>query len=98
MPTIEQDIKLDFKDVLIRPKRSFLGSRKDVSVERSFEFKHSKKSWTGVPIIAANMDTVGTFAMAKVLGSKKIVTAIHKHYSLEVGFFGKVFLEKLVEE
>jgi len=83
MPTIEQDMKLDFKDVLIRPKRSFLTSRKEVSVERTFEFKHSKQSWTGVPIIAANMDTVGTFQTAKVLGGKHILTAVHKHYSLE---------------
>mmetsp|Transcript_25194 Transcript_25194/g.63404 ORF Transcript_25194/g.63404 Transcript_25194/m.63404 type:complete len:372 (-) Transcript_25194:264-1379(-) len=83
MPTLETDTKLDFKDVLIRPKRSFLSSRKEVSVERTFEFKNSQKSWTGVPIMAANMDTVGTFEMASVLAPKKIITAIHKHYSVE---------------
>ncbi|CAD7925225.1 unnamed protein product [Amoebophrya sp. A25] len=82
MPTIENDVKLDFKDVLIRPKRSFLSSRSQVSVDRSFTFKHSKAQWTGVPIIAANMDTVGTFEMANVLAARKVITAVHKHYTV----------------
>ena len=55
MPRIENDIKLDFKDVLIRPKRSTLKSRSQVELERTFVFKHSKLEWTGVPIMAANM-------------------------------------------
>jgi GMP reductase len=55
MPRIEDDIKLDFKDVLIRPKRSTLKSRSQVSLERTFKFKHSNFTWTGVPIMAANM-------------------------------------------
>lgn len=82
MVVVEEDTKLDFKDVLIRPKRSFLSSRKEVSLERSFKFKNSGATWSGVPIVAANMDTVGTFEIAKVLASKKILTCIHKHYSL----------------
>ena len=80
---IETDIKLGFKDVMIRPKRSTLGSRSQVSLERTFTFLHSKQTWTGIPIMAANMDTVGTFEMAKVLASSKLFTAIHKHYSLK---------------
>ncbi len=64
---IESDIKLGFKDVMIRPKRSTLKSRSQVSLEREFNFLHSDNSWRGIPIIAANMDTVGTFEMAKVL-------------------------------
>lgn len=84
MPRIENDIKLDFKDVLLRPKRSTLSSRSQVSVERTFTFKNSKQTWTGVPIIAANMDTVGTFEMVEGLGGRhKIMTAVHKHYSIE---------------
>lgn len=83
MPSIEDDTKLDFKDVLIRPKRSFLSSRSEVSLERSFEFKHSKKVWQGVPIIAANMDTIGTFEMAVELGRRKMIVCVHKHYSVE---------------
>lgn len=80
---IEEDLKLGFKDVLIRPKRSTLKSRSDVQLEREFTFKHSGQTWTGVPIIAANMDTVGTFAMAKALASFGVLTAVHKHYSVE---------------
>ena len=80
---IEEDLKLGFKDVLIRPKRSTLKSRSDVELERQFTFKHSGIAWSGVPIIAANMDTVGTFGMAEALASFDILTAVHKHYSVE---------------
>ncbi|WP_343192747.1 GMP reductase [Buchnera aphidicola (Taiwanaphis decaspermi)] len=79
---IESDLKLGFKDVLIRPKRSTLNSRSQVKLYRDFKFKHSGLSWSGIPIIAANMDTIGTFEMAKSLSSFKILTAIHKYYSI----------------
>ncbi len=79
---IEYDIKLGFKDVMIRPKRSTLKSRSEVNLEREFKFLHSPIVWTGIPIMAANMDTVGTFEMAQALSEKKLFTAIHKHYSL----------------
>ena len=78
---IETDLKLGFKDVMIRPKRSTLKSRSEVSLERNFNFLHSTSTWTGIPIMAANMDTVGTFEMAAVLAKEKLFTAIHKHYS-----------------
>jgi len=80
---IENDLKLGFKDVMIRPKRSTLKSRSQVSLERTFTFVNSGKKWSGIPIIAANMDTVGTFEMATALSQHQIITAIHKHYSLE---------------
>ena len=80
---IENELKLGFKDVMIRPKRSTLKSRSQVSLERNFNFVNSKKQWRGVPIIAANMDTVGTFEMAIALSKDKIITAVHKHYTLE---------------
>ncbi len=80
---IEYDIKLGFKDVMFRPKRSTLKSRSLVSLERTFKFMHTGQSWTGIPIMAANMDTVGTFEMAKALSGKKLFTALHKHYSIE---------------
>lgn len=80
---IESDIKLGFKDVMIRPKRSTLKSRSQVSLEREFKFMHSSHTWSGIPIMAANMDTVGTFEMAKALSSQKLFTAIHKHYSVQ---------------
>jgi GMP reductase len=80
---IETEIKLGFKDVMIRPKRSTLKSRSHVSLEREFKFLHCTTGWTGVPIMAANMDTVGTFEMAKALAQNKLFTAIHKHYSVQ---------------
>ena len=80
---IEHDIKLGFKDVMIRPKRSTLKSRSQVSLEREFKFLHSDVVWSGIPIMAANMDTVGTFEMALALKEQKLFTAIHKHYSSE---------------
>ena len=80
---IENELKLGFKDVMIRPKRSTLKSRSQVSLERNFTFVNSQKKWRGVPIIAANMDTVGTFEMAEALAKDKIITAVHKHYSLK---------------
>lgn len=83
MPRIDNDIKLDFKDVLLRPKRSTLKSRSEVELSRSFTFRNSGQSYEGIPIIAANMDTVGTFEMARALCKFSLFTAIHKHYSAE---------------
>ena len=80
---IEYDIKLGFKDVMFRPKRSTLKSRSLVSLERSFKFLHSTATWTGIPVMAANMDTVGTFEMAVALAKNQLFTAIHKHYSID---------------
>jgi GMP reductase len=80
---VDSEIKLGFKDVLFRPKRSTLKSRSQVSIERTFTFKNSGYTWTGVPVIAANMDTVGTFEMAEALAEHKCLTAVHKHYSVE---------------
>ncbi|WP_422133070.1 GMP reductase [Endozoicomonas sp. ALD040] len=80
---VEADIKLGFKDVLFRPKRSTLKSRSQVSLERTFKFVHTTREWTGVPVIAANMDTVGTFSIALALAEHKMLTAVHKHYTIE---------------
>ncbi|HTP66194.1 MAG TPA: GMP reductase [Geobacteraceae bacterium] len=80
---VDTDLKLGFKDVLIRPKRSNLKSRAQVLLDRSFTFLHSRRVWSGVPIIAANMDTIGTFAVAEVLAGHNMLTAIHKYYAPE---------------
>jgi GMP reductase len=82
---IENDIKLDFKDVLIRPKRSTLASRKDVNISRTYAFKWSGQTYSGLPIIAANMDGVGTFAMARAFreNGNGMTVALHKHYVFE---------------
>lgn len=79
---IESEIKLGFKDVMFRPKRSTLKSRSQVDLTREYTFLHTGKKWTGVPIVAANMDTVGTFEMAEALAKHQMLTAIHKHYSI----------------
>ena len=63
----DEDVKLDFGDVLIRPKRSTLVSRKNAVLERKFKFKYSSDIWTGIPIVASNMDHTGTIAMSHTL-------------------------------
>ena len=91
---IDEDMKLDYKDVLIRPKRSTLGSRKEVDLERSFIFRNYKsendKHFQGVPIMASNMDGVGTFEMADVLATGKIFSCLVKTYEAEelIEYFG----------
>ncbi|RZF33325.1 hypothetical protein LSTR_LSTR007670 [Laodelphax striatellus] len=83
MPNIVNEIKLDFKDVLLRPKRSILKSRSDVNLYREITFKNSKRTYKGIPLIASNMDTVGTFEMAKSVHKHGVFTAIHKYYTAE---------------
>ena len=89
---IDQDLKLDYKDVLIRPKRSTLKSRSEVSLDRSFTFRNyvpdfpdniEDYHYRGVPIMAANMDGVGTFAMADTLGAQDIFTCLVKTYTVD---------------
>ncbi|KNC87446.1 GMP reductase [Sphaeroforma arctica JP610] len=80
---IEEELKLDFKDVLFRPKRSTLRSRSEVTLAKTYKFRTSGLTYTGVPVMAANMDTVGTFESAAVLGNKQMFTCVHKHYSVE---------------
>lgn len=79
---IDNEIKLDFCDVLIKPKRSKAPSRHAVDLKRQYTFLNSKASWEGVPIVAANMMT-GTFAMARALAEQNLMTALHKYYSYE---------------
>ncbi|MED5231761.1 MAG: GMP reductase [Candidatus Thermoplasmatota archaeon] len=78
---VEHDVKLTFDDVLIRPKRSTLVSRSDVTLVREFKFRHSDSTWTGVPIVAANMDTTGLFSIAAELQKHQMVTCMQKFYS-----------------
>ena len=86
---IENEIKLDFKDVLIRPKRSTLASRNSVDVTRAFQFLHTGTEWNGFPLIAANMDVTGTLKMARALGRYGALTALHKYIGVDdlVAFF-----------
>jgi len=77
---INDDIKLDYSDVLIRPKRSTMNSRSDVSLKRTHTFLHSKEEWTGIPIMAANMDTVGTPDMHLALSNFDMITSPARHF------------------
>ena len=77
---IEDDIKLDYSDVLLRPKRSTLTSRYDVDITRTYKFKHSNAEWTGVPIMASNMDTVGTPEMHEKMLEYGMITCPARHY------------------
>ena len=79
---IEQDIKLDYSDVLLRPKRSTMGSRKDVELHREFTFRNSGQHYRGIPIMAANMQGVGTFDMAYALARKGLFTCLDKTYQV----------------
>ena len=81
---VQSEIKLDFTDVLLRPKRSTLTSRSEVSLERKFTFLHSKQSWKGIPIIVSNMDTVGTLDMLKVCSKNHLLTCLHKFIDIEL--------------
>ena len=72
------DIKLDYSNVLIRPKRSTITSRFDVYMKRTYKFVHSKNEWTGIPIMASNMDTVGTPEMYQSLKNYNMLTCFHK--------------------
>ena len=73
---IEEDIKLDYSDVLFRPKRSTLHSRKEVELKRTYKFKYSNNEWSGIPIMAANMDGVGELEVAKSLANFEMMTSL----------------------
>jgi len=81
---IEEEIKLDYSDVLFRPKRSTLKSRKEVDLIRTYKFKHSNKEWSGIPIIASNMDGVGELEIASSLAKHNIMTALTKQHDLQI--------------
>ena len=81
---IEEDIKLDYSDVLFRPKRSTLHSRKDVELKRTYKFKHSNNEWLGIPIMAANMDGVGELDVAKSLAKFELMTCLTKQHDIKI--------------
>ena len=102
---IDEDVKLDYKDVLIRPKRSTLGSRKEVDLERGYTFRNYKpdfpdtvthRHFRGIPIMASNMDGVGTFEMADKLAEANIFSCLVKTYGVTdlVNYFDNEFRER----
>ncbi len=80
---IEEEIKLDYSDVLFRPKRSTLSSRKDVDLKRTYKFKYSNSEWSGIPIMAANMDGVGELGVAEKMSEYDMITCLTKQHDLK---------------
>ncbi len=80
---IEEELKLDYSDVLFRPKRSTLSSRKDVNLKRTYKFKYSNNEWSGVPIMAANMDGVGELGIAEKLSEYGMITCLTKQHDVK---------------
>ena len=80
---IEEDLKLDYSDVLFRPKRSTLSSRKDVNLKRTYKFKYSNNEWSGIPIMAANMDGVGELGIAEKLSNYGMITCLTKQHDIK---------------
>jgi len=80
---IEEELKLDYSDVLFRPKRSTLSSRKDVNLKRTYRFKYSNNEWSGIPIMAANMDGVGELGIAESLSEFGMITCLTKQHDVK---------------
>ena len=80
---IEEELKLDYSDVLFRPKRSTLQSRKDVNLKRTYKFKYSNNQWSGIPIMAANMDGVGELSVAEKLSDFQMITCLTKQHDVK---------------
>ena len=80
---IEEEIKLDYTDVLFRPKRSTLSSRKDVNLKRTYKFKYSNNEWSGIPIMAANMDGVGELGVAEKMSEFDMITCLTKQHDVK---------------
>ena len=80
---IEEELKLDYSDVLFRPKRSTLSSRKDVNLKRTYKFKYSNNEWSGIPIMAANMDGVGELGVAEKMSEFDMITCLTKQHDIK---------------
>ena len=80
---IEEDLKLDYSDVLFRPKRSTLSSRKDVNLKRTYKFRYSNSEWSGIPIMAANMDGVGELGVAEKMSEFDMITCLTKQHDIK---------------
>lgn len=79
---LEQDIKLDFNDVLLKPKRSTIKSRSEVDLTRTFKFKNSEKIWSGVPLISSNMTSVTNLVVIDIMRQHSMLAAAPKNMAL----------------
>lgn len=89
---IESDIKLDFSDVLLKPKRSTLKSRKDIDLNRRFKFRWTDLQWEGVPVISSNMSSVTTPEVAKAMVKRNMLACVPKNSNLPLyGAINKMY-------
>lgn len=91
-----QGVKLDFDNVMLVPQRSEMESRSSIILHREYSFPHSPSTLTCTGVIAANMDSTGTFEMARALAKFGMLTAIHKHY--DVPSLAEFFSDKAIGE
>ncbi len=98
MNLIHDEIKLDYGNVLLVPgTRTNVTSRKLVNLNCRISFNHNEKTvYEGIPIMAANMDGVGSFAMADALIRHRIFTCLAKMHSEEnlIKFFSEDSLRR----
>ncbi len=78
------DVKLDFKDVLVVPRKTTISSRSMVSLTKKFYFKTTPTTiWEGTPIISSNMDTVTNLETFRELKEHKYISCFPKHLNEE---------------
>ena len=80
---IETEIELDYSDVLIKPRRSTIASRKDADITREYKFKWSGKTVKGTGIMQANMGTIGNFEVSRKMLNSGLFACLHKHHNVE---------------
>ena len=80
---IENEIELDYSDVLIKPRRSTIASRKDADITREYKFKWSGKVVKGTGIMQANMGTIGNFDVSRKMLNAGLFACLHKHHNVE---------------
>lgn len=79
---------LDFSDVLMVPQPSELTSRRQVDIARTFKFKRRPGNieYTGIPVVASNMDSIASFAMSEALNHFQMQCCLHKFHNTEENF------------
>jgi len=90
---IDSNVKLDFCDVLLKPKRSTINSRKEIDLNRTFKFQYSDLEWTGIPIISSNMTSVTTPEVARIMKAHYMLSCVPKNQNL--ASYGNWHIESL---
>ncbi len=81
---IINETQYDFNDVLIKPKRSELTSRKDVNLVREFKGRWNKKiKFSTIPLILSNMDSITSTEMCRKMLENNCMVAHNKFITYE---------------